>query len=522
MIEAAYVFAMVALIPFFSWQQREEGRNVVGALLTGVFLILWLFAGLFPASWDLTTQLTACFAAWLFASLLWSNSRQSASDLYTFLSCLTVFLVARRLSTLVLVGMLFLPGVIFAGLSLWNVRRKIETNDDIKKKWPIFGNSNHVGAFLLVPLFCGLWLSFNVSPWLFVPTVAIGIALGFNQCRGAHAGTLTGLYYVACLQTPWMLALLPFIVVALYLVYRFRSDRRSISRRLFILAGTVILIKRSPLAGYGLRTFRREFPSILPELTTNRWVKAMMQGTIEENTSHRVHNDHLELVFELGIIGYALFLAIFGSLEWAANPILSGAIVAFAVHGLFFFPLREAHTAFPFFALAGGMAATTAAPVLVPPLIAFTAIFIVGRVMYVIAVKGYGLTCYDQSQKFAIAPNPQDKDGKAKLKKRQQWLDRAIACDPYNNIYLTEGYYYNVFERPEQAFQYASRCMENYDGGKVRWGVCDQYARALVRLGGFGVAKMALKYALHLCPTFTQSANLIDQLDRMEKPAEGV
>ncbi len=87
-------------------------------------------------------------------------------------------------------------------------------------------------------------------------------------------------------------------------------------------------------------------------------------------------------------------------------------------------------------------------------------------------------------------------------------------------MYLTDGYYYNVFDKPELAFQFASRCMENYDGGKVRWGVCDQYARALLRFGGMNIAESAVKYALHICPDFQQSQELLVQIKEMQSQME--
>ena len=50
----------------------------------------------------------------------------------------------------------------------------------------------------------------------------------------------------------------------------------------------------------------------------------------------------------------------------------------------------------------------------------------------------------------------------------------------------------------------------------MKWGVADQYARALLRLGGFGVAKMAAKYALSICPTFEQTQKLMEQINNLE------
>lgn len=516
MAEAVYIFILVGLIPFFSWQQREEGRNLVSALVTGIFLILWLVTNTLPFVWDTTTIAVFCFAIWVIASIFWTNSRQSDRDIYTMLCCLVVFLVSRRLELSVLLPVLFIPGLAFAILSLYY--RIIPKQDglSLKLKWPIFGNSNHVGSFLLIPLFVGLWLSFNVS-WLIFPlTLVIGLALALNQCRGAHIAAITGLLFIACSQNIWMLLAVPVLLIVAFVA--FHKNIRSLLHRCVILFSSILLIKKAPLFGHGMRTFRREYPNIVPELLNNKLYKALFANEKTELTSsHRIHNDFLEIVFELGIIGLILFVMMFASpsLSWE-NYFFAGAVIAVAVHGLCFFPLRECHTAFPFFALAGSMAGISGEIISINPFIAIVLALIIARLAYGVFVKLVGLLYYDYSFKINIQPNVEDEMGKKQLEIKQAYLNRAIQCDPYNNIYLTEGYYYNVFYNPEIAFQYASRCFENYDGGKVKWGVADQYARALIRLGGFGVAKMAGRYALRICPEFKQTHDLMGQIRNLE------
>lgn len=513
-----YVLLLAGLIPFFSWQQREEGRNLISMLITGVFLILWLFTEL-PLVWDNTTILVLCFALWMIASIFWSHSRQSSQDLFFMLCCLVVFLVSRHISFNILLPILFIPGVLFAGASFifYNAKHP-------KKRWPIFGNRNHVGAFLLIPLFTGTWLTFNIS-WYIAPLVIlIAAGIGLGKCRGAQIGVITGLMYVACIQNQWMLLIIPPMFIVAYLVCRSRGKNffSSTTYRISFLVAALFLIKKAPLAGHGLRTFRREYPAIIPKLLNSKLLKHFFarRTTVQASTSHRIHNDHLEIIFELGIIGYILLVGILSSLMWTENILFSGAIIAFAVHGLFFFPLREAHTAFPFWALAGGMASTTLPIVTIPPLLSIVFVLITCRILYWVGVRTIGLLYYDRSVKISVLPNPADAKGEKALKQKQMFINKAIGCDPYNNFYLTEGYYYNVFKNPTIAFQFASRCMENYDGGKVRWGVCDQYARALLRMGGFGVAKMAVKFALTICPDFKQSQELMKQIIEMESTAQ--
>lgn len=514
-----YIFLLVGCIPFFYWQQKEEGRNLVSSLITGLFLMLWLITNTIPITWDMPTISVLCFGLWMIASMFWTNSRSSSRDIYTMICCLIIFLVARRITIESLMPIIFIPGVAFSILSLYYHNLPIVKAEDQKKKWPIFGNSNHIGAFLLVPLFVGLWLSFNVSWLLFPLTLVIGIAIALNECRGAQIGAISGLLFVCCIQTKLALLGVPLLIGAAYFLYR--KNLISSMHRLSLIISALLLIKKAPLTGYGLRTYRREYPNIIPEILNSKILRSIFvkdyredkrTSIFEQNKSHRIHNDILEIALELGIIGLVLFLFIFHSLSWD-NYFFVGAIIAFAVHGLFFFPLREAHTAFPFFALLGAMATTNSPIEIINPVIAITLILIIARVSYSIAVKILGLSYYQQYCKIPDLPNSEDA---IKLKRKQFFINNAIKCDPYNNIYLAEGDFIHAFTNKELGFQYISRCMENYDGGKVRWGIADQYARALLRVGGFGVSKMALKYALNICPTFKQSQDLLEQINKLE------
>lgn len=510
MVEAIYIFILAALIPFFRWQQREEGRNLVSILVTGLFLLIWLLSGSLPFIWDTTTILVMCFAGWMIASMFWNNSRQGAQDLYMMISGLVVFLVARSIPLNILAPILFLPGFIFAAHSVC-----FRNSTDPKKIWFIFGNQNHTGNFFLIPLFVGLWMTLNVSYFIALSLPVIIYALILTKCRGAQIGAIMGALFFACSLSLWSLFLIPIGVIAAWLIIRSRGKDfyESTSGRISLFVAALMLIKNSPLSGYGLRTFRREYPAIIPQILEHKLFKRLYaRGTaIQSATSHRIHNDHLEIILELGLVGYAIMIAIFATLAWSVNPLLSAGVIAIAVSGLFFFPLRECHTAFPFWALAGGLVTATGTLIL-NPIIALVLALVVIRLMYGVGVKLLGLFYYDRAVRIAISPEVESEQ----LTLRQNYMNMAIKCDPYNNIYLTEGYYYNVFHNPETAFQYASRCFENYDGGKVKWGVADQYARALMRLGGFGVAKMAGKYALSICPDFKQTQDLMEQIRQLE------
>jgi O-antigen ligase len=520
MVEAIYIFILAFLIPFFKWQQREEGRNLAAILVTGLFLCGWILYGTIPFALDKTTILVLCFASYMIASMLWNHSRQGSQDLYTMICGLVVFLVARSLSVEVVVIMLFMVGFIFAAASVY-----YKDSKNPAEKWFILGNSNHTGNFFLIPIFAGLWLSFNTSYFWALSLPVIIYALILTKCRGAQIGLIAGLLFCACVISLWSLLLIPIGAFIGWRIIRSKGKDlyQSSSNRFSLILAAFLIIQKSPLFGYGLRTFRREYPAVIPQILNSKLLRRFYarDTLIQHATSHRIHNDHLEIIFELGLVGYAIFIAIFTTLAWTVNPLLSAGVVAIAVSGLFFFPLRECHTAFPFWALAGILVSSSGEHIIINFTVSIILALIIMRLMYGVAIKLLGLFYYDKAVKIQVMPNVEDVEGKKLLQIKQAFINKAIQCDPYNNIYLTEGYYYNVFHNPEVAFQYASRCFENFDGGKVKWGVADQYARALIRLGGFGVAKMAGRYALAICPDFQQTRDLMAQIAQLEGQAKG-
>jgi len=503
MMFEAYVVILAVCILFLRWQQREESRVFVALGVTGIFASMCVFFDVNPIVWDGTTISVAAFSLWACFSLLWSHSRQSKWDLSLLITSLILFLIARHIDFRFLMVILFLPGLVFAVPTIiFRNAKKIE------KRSFIYGNLNHTGASLIIPFFTGIWLTFNVSWWILPLVLVLALAIAMSMCRGAQLGTLIGLTYIASTENHWMLMLIPVIMAGTYFVRKGENLNESSSGRISIWLAGLHLIAKKPFSGYGLRTFRREYPVALP------WLRERYPS-LKFITSHRIHNDYLELIFELGFVGYFLFLNIFSNLLWAENPLLSGAIIAFAVHGLFFFPLREAHTAFPFWVLAGAMAGSGNTHIT----ISFVAIIIAIKVVHIAFIKTLGLFYFDKAEKIVANPDAESESDLHILAVKQRLYDLAIECDPYNNTYLTHAYYYNVFRNPGKAFQYASRCMENYDGGKTRWGVCDQYARALLRFNQANIAKSALNYALKLNPEHAQSTQLLQNIAEMEAEA---
>jgi hypothetical protein len=61
------------------------------------------------------------------------------------------------------------------------------------------------------------------------------------------------------------------------------------------------------------------------------------------------------------------------------------------------------------------------------------------------------------------------------------------------------------------------RQVSHFDGGKVKWGVYDQFARVVFRISGIGIAEMYCKKALGLNPDFKPSQELLGFINKTKE-----
>ena len=124
-------------------------------------------------------------------------------------------------------------------------------------------------------------------------------------------------------------------------------SRTRIDPRLEQIKVAWYLIKRNPLFGHGLHTFR--------SLRPDAWVEINKNGNepLEEKGEH-VHFEFIEMVVELGILGAGLWLAIVGHcLVRAFGGPLFPIILAMLVVSCFYFPFRRPYTGLLFWTLLG-------------------------------------------------------------------------------------------------------------------------------------------------------------------------
>jgi hypothetical protein len=252
---------------------------------------------------------------------------------------------------------------------------------------------------------------------------------------------------------------------------------KSLLGRIGLYRAAVELIRQKPVMGWGLNSYAKE----LPETDT-----VTLSATDENKRSHRVHNDHLEIIVEVGVIGYILIASLFSSISY--DPIIFGLLVAFTVCACFFFPLREVHTAAPFWAVMGSSAGGILTPVFLPPIV----IILVCAIIIAMTMKT--LKIFRGQWYSEMAKNKKGITHTEKL----ALYDIALENDPDNGGYLSDAAYLNFETDPVKSFHLMERAVVNYDGERRKHQIYDLYTRCLIRAGETKIGLWAENRALQL------------------------
>lgn len=332
MVETLYIAFSCAVLVWFKWRQAVQGRlyPFVGA---SCFYAIYLI-GTNGVTIDSTFVALCCIAIWLLTSILWTESKYGILELFCWFSYLLLFNAARSVPFEIIAWMLAINGLILASGQLWLQQfKKFEPGKkDSSLLFPVFGNSNHNAAFYIASFFSALWLTLNVWVYLFPIAVIIGIAIVRTQVRGGIIGLVGGILTMLCMYESEMIIYSSVLVFVLILFNgkRFTSINQSALDRVDYMRDAIRKIHPKWLTGRGLNYFRLE-------------------------EYGRIHNDHLEIIGELGFVGYFLFVMLFMQISF--TPIIMAFFIAFMLHSLFFYPFREVHTAAPFWAIMGAASA---------------------------------------------------------------------------------------------------------------------------------------------------------------------
>jgi O-antigen ligase len=483
-----YLFLMLFFIPCF-WYGAANGSHDFMAILFSAFVwIYWLFTGV---PYD---PLLFGIVIWFILSIAWSTHYgNSISDLLMILALITVVFAVQGMDKFLIMLFSFIPSAGMAGLEIYQWYKK----QPVDRRGALFGNTNHSGIYYVINFFIGLWMAYNIS-LLFMPfCIIILLATVATRCRAAIMALCVGMGVVLFKDAGNIATIIICTLIGIVAIFTQRpttlvtqSDyglflaKRAAYERWIIFKKTIKLIYKKPIWGWGLGTFRREHQLNLPAMAT-----------------HRVHNDTLEILFEVGFVGLGLILYFFYALPWS-DPFLSAALVAGIVSSCFFFTFRESHTAAPLMALCG-LSLPPIGMVAIPPLIsgvlfmALLYILWVHVIKKIVALAWYGMGSFKKTR-----------DEQANC------VAEAVKWFP-NSEYMSRHSYYQSQSDPGASYESAMKMIYQYDGRVVLWGAFDQIARASYRVGAVNLADFFNRKALHINPDFEPSLNFRVGIDKL-------
>ena len=506
-----YVCLTAGLLQFWQWQQGEaqNGREYPFVFLSASFGIYALFVDIIPI--DVLTLSAFGFAIYLVASLFWTDSRMSVFEVMVWLSYLMLFLAARTLPVLYVCLAIFPMGVVIAGWQLYLqiTTRKIRSAHDCMN-YPPMMNNNHTGVVMVMQVFVGIYLMLNFSLWIFPLVCLIGVAVALSQARASIIAIFPALIVVAFPAWLWGIGLAVLIAltaaIVLFqnkiknnkLVHLFRL--RTLKIRLMYFLAAWYIIRQRPFFGWGMNMFRKKLFDTNGKVYSKEWVKEAMpkMGEGYFHRTHRVHNDHLELIVELGLVGYLLFASLF--LQISHSMLFIGVIVAYGVNAFLFFPLREVHSAAPFWAVMGACAGTI--PLDMPlPILKIAILCSILALLHRAWKKYLGLCYFDK----AAYTNTHVE--------RLPLYEKALEYDPYNGYYLTRAYdSAHLTAKYSKAWELSARVVFNFDGQIVKAGVYDQFGKISLHVTHLNIAKWALEQAVSLEPEQNGSKPLLERV----------
>ena len=191
-----------------------------------------------------------------------------------------------------------------------------------QRSFSTLGHPNLFGGFTVVAIFMclGLFLGCERGPEGLSRRLLLGGAMGImvaallmSKSRGAWIGFACGAGTVMLMNVGWIIrriwALAAGAVVMAALLYFALPDwvgerltsGAAVRSRLVIWDGALAMVGDSPLFGKGIGLFRVYFPEYR---NNDYWLKG-----VDQNVGH-AHNEFLEVMSEMGILGLGAFLGI--------------------------------------------------------------------------------------------------------------------------------------------------------------------------------------------------------------------
>jgi len=364
--------------------------------------------------------------------------------------------------------------------------------------YSFLGNSNYTASYLVPTLFIGLHLGW----W--IPCIPIIVAIGYSRCRAAWLATIGGFLAGFILIAPAWGILAAVMLVAAGVISLQRIEPTL--GRWFYLLCCIKMFKKKPILGWSARVFRRKYFRVQAEM--NQADPGILgtpdkQGRNTFPIGRRCHNDHMETLIEVGLVGYILFAIFFGSslVALVQAPFLFVGLCAALINALFFYNLRTGATAMPVFAIAA-VASPGAGVVALGLHLAVPIALVALYLAYRLAIRPFMATAY--LNKSAMEEN---------FEQAHHYIKKAASLWPNNNMILSRLSTLLISVDPANSFEATSRMLNYPDGEKIEWATFDLYGRIAYTNRAYLVARMAFLKAIFLNPSYAPAYQGLEQTE---------
>lgn len=505
------------LLPFNQFRQELDGREYPFIGLSALYALYLILSG-YSLPLNAINIAAISYALWLCASLLWTSHPHSAHELFNWLSYMVLFLAAQALRIDIVLWFIFPVGLLFAGMQIYRYL--------IKRGDPLFilGNTSHSAAFILSGLMACIWLSgINtgvLSLILSIFILPLIFAVTATKSKGGISAMLISLFFMSIfLKSPFLLSVSIAVLLSIGL-WMFVNRRHnwgvtgSLRERKLIFAAALVIIKDKPLIGYGLQMFRKLMPFATARLYKEKWFDKLIKERSAEYKgdniySNKVHNDILETIVEVGIIGLALLIYLFS--QFQLDVYSAGFFVMAVVSSLWFFYFRNTHTAVPFWAVMGAVAAGNVNNGAGYSMLILKAVMaaIIVVIITLVFKKFIGLVHYTEA---VLTPD---------INKKLDLTQKAINCDPNNGDYLNYHAFNSFLVNPAAALLYTMRGLLVYDGNRQIWGLWNTLCRLIFNMNKLQIAGWANQNAFSFFPDHQESKDIKNAIETMKLTLNG-
>lgn len=202
----------------------------------------------------------------------------------------------------------------------WELLRTLRTS-------PLLPDVNAAGSYYALVLLPALWCALRIrGRWMWGPTLLIVCGLWLSGSRAAFVGVAVGAIAISLTSRKhvrWFAAIVIVLAVGAWLVTqsagRYQaSAKTALSVRVDLARIALQITERHPWFGAGLA----QFPSASMRFVTPELVAGFPETAHGENA----HNNYLQVLAELGIVGFA-------ALVWAVLVPIAGALRESAASG---------------------------------------------------------------------------------------------------------------------------------------------------------------------------------------------